>query len=53
MLIVFWIILITVVSLILAVISLKRELQRNDSEEVTKEISRNRVIYHSAHFKKD
>jgi len=53
MLIIFWIILIAVVSIVLSLISLKRELQKHDTEDIKKEISKSRVIFHSAHFKKD
>ena len=45
---IFWIILIAVISVIWAFISLKKERQRHEIDKAKEEISHGRVIYHSS-----
>lgn len=44
----FWIIIIAVISVTLAVISYKREERRTELKKVKEEIARERVIFHSS-----
>lgn len=53
MIFLFWVGLILIASITLALLSLRKELQKYEASETKEEISKGRVIFHSSHFKKD
>lgn len=46
----FWILLIAIISVILALISYKKENKKTELKRVKEEIAKERVIYHSSSF---